>query len=100
MSSMHSQSITTSWQKNPRYEPRSQCGLFCGSCIVHSSEVPQVLNLTTRSIRTQCYVVFDELFTTLHSIEREEEPPTHWNDLCLEKTELVPAYNPPPLSRE
>lgn len=87
-------------QKIPRWEPRSKRGLFCGLSNVHSSEVPQVLNLTTGSITTQFHVVFDDLFTTVHSIERENEPPSHWNDLCLENTELIPMDNPAPLSPE
>ena len=68
--------------------------------MIHSSEVPQVLNLTTGSITTQFHVVFDDLFSTVSSIEREEQPPSHWNDLCLDNTELIPMDNPPPLSPE
>ena len=45
-------------------------------------------------------MVFDDLFTTVSSIAREEEPPSHWNDLCLEQTELVPINIPAPLSPE
>ena len=63
--------------KIPRWEPRSKRGVFCELGTVHSSDVPQVLNLTTGSITTQFHVVFDDLFTTVHSVEREEEPPSH-----------------------
>ena len=38
--------------KIPRWEPRSKLGIFCGLSTIHSSEVPQVLNLTTGSITT------------------------------------------------
>ena len=86
--------------KIPRWEPRSKRGVFCGLSTVHSSEVPQVLNLTTGSITTQFYVVFDDLFTIVHSVEREEEPPSQWQDLCLEQTEYIPIDTPPPLSPE
>ena len=48
--------------KIPRWEPRSTRGVFCGLSMVHSSEVPQVLNLTTGSITTQFHVVFDDFF--------------------------------------
>ena len=89
-----------SGEKISRWKPLSQRGIFCGLSNVHSSEVPQVLNLTTGSITTQFHVVFDDLFTTVHSIEREELPPSHWNYLCLENTELIPMDNPSPLSSE
>ena len=59
-----------------------------------------MLNLTTGSITTQFHVVFDDMFTTVNSIAREDQPPSHWNDLCLENTELVPMDNPPSLTAE
>jgi len=89
-----------SGNKIPRWEPRSKRGVFCGLSTVHSSEVPQVLNLTTGSITTQFHVVFDDLFSTVASVEREEDPPSHWNDLCLEQTEYIPIDTPMPLSPE
>ena len=78
-------------KKIPRWEPRSKSGVFCGLRTIHSSEVPQVLNLTTVSITTQFHVVFDDLFTTVPSIEREDEPHLYWEDLCLENTTLIPT---------
>ncbi len=86
--------------KIPRWEPRSKCGVFCGLSTVHSSEVPQVLNLTTGSKTTQFHVVFDDHFSTAPSIAREEEPPSNWNDLCLENTEYIPVDSPAQLSPE
>ena len=44
--------------------------------------------------------VFDDLFTTVASVERENDPPSHWNDLCLEQTEFIPIDIPVPLSHE
>jgi hypothetical protein len=44
----------------------------------HASEVPLVLNLGTGSITTQFHAVFDDIFTTVPSIERENEEPEHW----------------------
>ena len=58
------------------------------------------MNLTTGSITTQFHVVFDKLFSTVPSIGREEEPPSHWEDLCLENTQLIPTDTPIRLSRE
>ena len=58
--------------KIPRWEPRSRRGVFCGLSTLHSSEVFQVLNLSTGSITTQYHVVLDDLFSTVPSIAREE----------------------------
>ena len=66
-----------SGNKIPRWEPRSKRGVFWGLSTVHSSDVPQVLNLTTGSITTQFQVVFDDLFSTVHSVAREDAPPSH-----------------------
>jgi hypothetical protein len=45
-----------------------------------------VLNLGAGSITTQFHVVFDDLFTTVPSIARENEAPEHWADMCLENS--------------
>ena len=84
----------------PRRDPRSKRGVFCGLSMVHSSDVPQVLNLITGSITTQFHVVFDNLFSTVHSIAREDVPPSHWDDLRLENTELITMDNLAQLSPE
>ena len=78
-------------QKIPRWEPRSRRGVFVGLSSTHSSEVPLVLNLSTGSITPQYHVVFDDRFTTVESITIDGTPPTHWEDLCLENTMLVPT---------
>jgi hypothetical protein len=39
-------------------------------------------------------VVFDDLFTTVPSIERETEPPEHWADLCLEISTHIMVDSP------
>ena len=58
-------------------EPRSKGGVFCSLSTIHSSKVPQVLNLTTGSITTQFHVVFVDLFPTVSSVERKEDPLSH-----------------------
>ena len=78
-------------QKLPRWEPRSRRGVFMGFSHLHSSEVPLVLNLETGSITPQYHVVFDDLFSTVSSVERENDPPDNWNQLCLENTTLIPT---------
>ena len=87
-------------KKIPRWEPRSKRDIFCDFSTVHSFEVAQVLNSTTGSITTQFHVIIDDLLTTVHLIERKELQLSHWNDLCLENTELIPMVNPPPLMSE
>jgi hypothetical protein len=71
-------------RKLPRLQPISRRGVNLGLSLQHSSEVPLALNLQTGSIDTQYHVVFDGHFTTVSSIEREIDPPSHWEDLCLE----------------
>ena len=76
-------------QKLPRWQPRSRRGVFLGFSLLHSSEVPLVLNLQTGSITPQYHVVFDDHFSTVTSVAREEEPPGHWEELCLENSTFV-----------
>jgi hypothetical protein len=61
----------------------------------HTSEVPQVLNLTTGRITTQYHVVFDNLFSTVASVERENDPPNHWEELCLDNAIQIRVDDPP-----
>ena len=77
-------------QKLPRWEPRSRRGVFMGFSNLHSREVPLFLKLETGSITPQHHVVFDDLFLTVSSVKRENEPPDNWDQLCLESTTLIP----------
>jgi hypothetical protein len=60
----------------------------------HSSEAPLVLNLQTGSIGTQYHAVFDDQFTTVSSIEREIDPLSHWEDVCLESAVRIVTDHP------
>ncbi len=80
-----------SGQKLPRWQPRSRQGVYMGLSSIHSSEVPLVLNTSTGSITPQFHVVFDDSFSTVASLGDDTEPPTFWNDLCLENTEYIPT---------
>jgi hypothetical protein len=62
---------------------------FMGLSSIHSSEVPLVLNTTTGSITPQFHVVFNDSFSTVPSLQRENDPPSFWNDLCLENTVYI-----------
>jgi hypothetical protein len=57
--------------------------------------VTQVLNLSIGRITTQYHVVFDDLFTTVPSIEREHETPSHWDELCMDESVHIPVGNEP-----
>ena len=71
-------------KKLPRWQPRSRRGVFVGFSPKHSSDVPLVLNLQTGSISPQYHVVFDDTFSTVISIDEDENPPSFWNDIDLD----------------
>ena len=73
-------------KKLPRWEPRSRIGVFVGLSTIHSSEVPLILNLTTGSITPQYHVVFDDRCSTVTSIGSDDDPPSDWDELCLENS--------------
>lgn len=70
--------------KLPQWQPRSRRGLFLGYSHHHSSDVPLILNLQTGSISPQFHVVFDDSFSTVTSIPKDDTPPDFWNFLNLE----------------
>jgi hypothetical protein len=61
----------------------------------YASEIPLVLNLGTGSITTQFHVVFDDLFTTVTSIDRKTVLPDHWAERCLENSTHIILDSPP-----
>ena len=82
-------------KKLPRWEPRSRRGVFVGLSTIHSSEVPLILNLATGSITPQYHVVFDDRYSTVTSIGSDDDPPSDWDDLCLDNSLYVPADTTP-----
>jgi hypothetical protein len=66
-----------------------------GIHICHASEVPPLLNISTGRIMTQFHVVFDDKFTTVASIGRETDPPSHWEELILTSSVKITADDPP-----
>jgi hypothetical protein len=40
-------------------------------------------------------MLFYDLFTTVPSIEREHEPPSHWDELCMDESVHIPVDNEP-----
>ena len=55
-------------QKLPKWEPCAQCGVLLGISKQHSSNIPQVLHLSTGAISPQYHVVFDNYFQ-YHQLE-------------------------------
>jgi len=47
--------------------------------------------LQTGSITTQYHVVHDDHFSTVASIGPNDEPPDHWEQLCLENSTYIPV---------
>ena len=66
--------------KIPKWAPRSRHGAFMGFSRLHSTMVALVLNLNTHSISPQFHVVFDDMFTSVHS-NQEEVVPKIWSSL-------------------
>jgi len=71
-------------QKLPRWQPRSRRAIFVGISHVHSTNVPLVLNLTTGHISPQFHVVFDDLFSTVSSLNISDDPPENWETIFHE----------------
>jgi len=70
--------------------------MLVGLSPIHASDVPLFLNLTSGAIAAQFHVFFDELFTTVSSIGREDEqPPDHWEQLCLDNSCFTLVDSPP-----
>ena len=71
-------------QKLPKWELKSRRATFMGVSAIHSSNVPLVLNLSTGHILPQFHVVFDDTFSTVLSIDINDEPPIHWENFFHE----------------
>lgn len=67
-------------KKIPKWAPRARRGQFLGFSKHHSSMIGIVRNIQTGSVTPQFHVVFDELFSTVHSLD--EDDPT-WVELFV-----------------
>jgi hypothetical protein len=65
-------------KKLPKWAPKSRRGQFLGFSPSHSSTVALMRNLTTHHVNPQYHIVFDELFSTVHSVN---EHTLTWLDL-------------------
>ena len=70
----------------PKWNPRSNAGVYLGHSPEHASNVALVLNLTTGHVSPQYHVVLDDNFSTVEYISSRQEP-TNWEDLCKYHTE-------------
>ena len=65
-------------KKIPKWNPRARLGMFVGFSNAHSSLVPLVLNVVTGKISPQYHVVFDDKFSTVHSLPTEDSLDDQW----------------------
>ena len=70
----------------PKWNPRSNAGVYLGHSPNHASNVALVLNLMTGLISPQDHVVFDDTFSTVEFIRSQKEP-SNWENLCKNHTE-------------
>ena len=68
-------------KKIPKWLPRARLGMFVGFSSVHSSLVPLVLNVHTGKISPQYHVVFDDKFSTVHSLPSEDSLDKQWEQI-------------------
>ena len=61
----------------PEWEPRSRLGIYVGHSPLHAGSVVLILNPRTGHVSPQFHVVFDDHFTTVPFMEKNEVPP-HW----------------------
>ncbi len=71
-------------KKIPKWTPKARRGQFLGFSRNHSSTIGLLRNLRTGSISPQFHVVFDELFTTVHSVAEDDDT---WVELFVSKRE-------------
>jgi hypothetical protein len=72
----------------PKWEPRSCLGIYVGHSPCHAGSVALVLNPRTGHVSPQFHVVFDDHFTTVPFMEKNEVPP-HWAKLIENSREKV-----------
>jgi hypothetical protein len=72
----------------PKWEPQSRLGIYVGHSPSHAGLVALVLNPRTGNVSPQFHVVFDDHFTTVSFLEKNEVPP-HWAKLIENSREKV-----------
>jgi hypothetical protein len=72
----------------PKWEPRSRLGIYVGHSPSHASSVALVLNPRTGHVSPQFHVVFDDLFTMVLYMKKNEVPP-NWAKLIEKSSERI-----------
>ena len=72
----------------PKWEPRSRLGIYVGHSPSHAGTVALVLNPRTGHVSPQFHIIFDDLFTTVPSMNKNQLPP-NWADLVENSRESV-----------
>ncbi len=72
----------------PKWEPQSRLGIYGGHSPSHAGSVALVLNPRIGHVSPQFHVVFDDHFTTVPFMEKNEVPP-HWAKLIENSHEKV-----------
>lgn len=70
----------------PKWNPRSNAGVYLGHSPDHAGNVALVLSLSTGLVSPQYHVVFDDSFSSVPFIRSKEEP-SNWESLCKYHTE-------------
>lgn len=70
----------------PKWNPRSNAGVYLGHSPEHAGNVALVLSLSTGLVSPQYHVIFDDSFSTIPFIRSKEEP-SNWESLCKFHTE-------------
>jgi hypothetical protein len=76
----------------PKWEPRSRLGIYVGHFSSHAGLVALVLNPRIGHVSPQFHVVFDDHFTTVPFMEKNEVPP-HLAELVENSCEKVTEEN-------
>jgi hypothetical protein len=72
----------------PKWEPQSQLEIYVGHSPSHAGSVALVLNPQMGNVSPQFHVVFNDHFTTVSFMEKNEVPP-HWAQLVENSQEKV-----------
>jgi hypothetical protein len=72
----------------PKWDPQSHLGIYVGHSPSHAGSVVLVLNPWTGHVSLQFHEVFDDHFTTVPYMEKNEVPP-HWSHLVEKSREKV-----------
>ena len=79
----------------PKWNPKSNAGVYLGHSSQHSSDVALVLNLNTGLVSPQYHVVFDDTFSTVDFLRNQREP-SNWEKLCKYQSEDYRMDGPNP----